>query len=355
MSNQAALPTEAIISLTNRCDARCTMCNIWQLDPEEDLKAEDYRRALPNTLRNVNLTGGEALLRPDILDITQAIHEAASQARIILATNGFRTEKALKTVTNLLKIVPKLGIAVSLDGSAESHDKMRGVPKAYDRAVETLRGLRKLGMQDIRIGFTATAENVHELIPIYQLAKSLDVEFTATVAQNSEIYYSTAENSTIDPEAIAREFTALIQQRLNSSSPKDWLRGYFDRGVIHFARTGLRMTGCDAASGFFYLAWSGNIYPCLTVPKSLGNIRNQSFTELWNSEQAVLIRQEASRCQKCWMVCTARSELKRNPLRVTNWLRRSTRKRNASGAVYDDPRVAVGAGRVDGVGARAEA
>ncbi|MEQ1486092.1 hypothetical protein [Methyloglobulus sp.] len=37
------------------------------------------------------------------------------------------------------------------------------------------------------------------------------------------------------------------------------------------------------------------------------------------------------------------------------YLRRSTWKRNASGAVYDDPRVAVGAGRVDGVGARAEA
>jgi hypothetical protein len=31
------------------------------------------------------------------------------------------------------------------------------------------------------------------------------------------------------------------------------------------------------------------------------------------------------------------------------------RKRNGSGAVYDDPRVAVGAGRFDEVGARAEA
>ena len=31
------------------------------------------------------------------------------------------------------------------------------------------------------------------------------------------------------------------------------------------------------------------------------------------------------------------------------------RKRNASGAVYDDPRVAVGAGRFDEVGAAAEA
>jgi hypothetical protein len=30
------------------------------------------------------------------------------------------------------------------------------------------------------------------------------------------------------------------------------------------------------------------------------------------------------------------------------------RKRNASGAVYDDPRVAVGAGRFDEVGAAAE-
>ena len=35
--------------------------------------------------------------------------------------------------------------------------------------------------------------------------------------------------------------------------------------------------------------------------------------------------------------------------------RRSTRKRNARGAVYDDPRIAVAAGRVDGVGAQAEA
>jgi hypothetical protein len=35
--------------------------------------------------------------------------------------------------------------------------------------------------------------------------------------------------------------------------------------------------------------------------------------------------------------------------------RRSTRKRNASGAVYDAPRIAVAAGRVDGVGGQAEA
>ncbi|MDP3184557.1 MAG: radical SAM protein [Nitrosomonas sp.] len=320
------LPTEAIISVTNRCDARCSMCNIWQLEPQEYLSAEDYHRNLPKTLRNVNLTGGEALLRPDIVEVTQAIYEASGQPRIILATNGFRTAKTVQTVKRILQLVPTLGIAVSLDGSEEQHDRMRGVPRAYARATETIRALQSLGLRDIRIGFTATKENVEHLVSTYEYAKSLNVEFTATVAQNSEIYYSTVENAAIDPEAIEREFGRLIEERLHSRSPKDWIRSYFDSGVIHFAKTGARMTGCDAAAGFFYLAPSGDIYPCLTVPSSLGNIRTQSFTDLWTSYRAALIRQEASRCQKCWMMCTSRTEIKRNPLRAARWLLREQGK-----------------------------
>ena len=48
-------------------------------------------------------------------------------------------------------------------------------------------------------------------------------------------------------------------------SPKNWLRAYFDEGVIHFATTGERLSACDAASGFFYLAPTGDVFPCLTL------------------------------------------------------------------------------------------
>ncbi len=88
------------------------MCNIWQLERQELLNAEDYRHRLPETLRNVNLTGGEALLRPDIVEIAQAIHERTGRPRIILATNGFRTDRTLETIQQIRRFVPSLGIAV---------------------------------------------------------------------------------------------------------------------------------------------------------------------------------------------------------------------------------------------------
>jgi MoaA/NifB/PqqE/SkfB family radical SAM enzyme len=330
---RAPVPTEAIISVTNRCDARCTMCNIWQLDRAELLSAEDYRRGLPATLRNVNLTGGEALLRPDIVEVAQAIHEAAGRPRIILATNGFRTERTIRTIERIRAFVPELGIAVSLDGDAPTHDRMRGVPDAHRRAVATLRALRQIGISDVRIGFTATAENLDQLLGVHALSRELGVEFAATVAQNSEVYYATDANGGIDPDEIARHFGALIAMRMRSASPKDWLRAYFDHGVIHFARTGARPTACDAASGFFFLAPTGDVYPCLTLPRVIGNIRTQAFDALWRGEHARRVREEVRHCTKCWMMCTARTELKRRPVSVASWVVRGRLKAVAAAAV----------------------
>ncbi len=316
------MPTEAIISVTNRCDARCSMCNIWRLERQEMLTAEDYRRALPATLRNVNLTGGEALLRPDIVEITHAIHEAGGRPRIVLATNGFRTESTLLTVARIRQHVPDLGLAVSIDGDAKTHDRMRGVPHAYRRAVETLRGLREQGIQDIRIGFTATADNIDQLGNVYELSRDLGVEFAATVAQNSEVYYATDVNTPLDPAAVARHFGALIDKRLASSSPKDWLRAYFDHGAIRFAQAGMRLGRCDAASSFFYLSPGGDVYPCLTLPRVLGNVRSTPFEQLWSDSRTQRVREEVAGCRKCWMMCTARTELKRHPVAVGWWLGR---------------------------------
>lgn len=317
----AALPTEAIISVTNRCDARCRMCNIWRLNPQEKMTAQDYTR-LPNTLRNVNLTGGEALLRKDIVEIAHAIFESAGRPKIILATNGFRGDKTIEIVEQIRRYVPALGIAISLDGSSATHDHMRGVKRAHARALETISALQSIGMTDIRIGYTATPDNIHELQDTYELAQDLGVQFTATIAQNSEIYYATQDNQPIDPDDVDTAFGGLVGHRLRSRSLKNWFRAYFDHGVMEFARSGKRPLGCHAATDFFFLAPQGDLYPCLTVPLAIGNLLSTPFEELWQSTAAQRIRGEVSRCQRCWMVCTARTEIKRNPATVLGWILR---------------------------------
>lgn len=316
-------PTEAIISVTNRCDARCTMCSIWQLPRDEFLGADDYRRCLPTTLRNVNVTGGEALLRPDIVEVVHAIHEGGGAPRIVLATNGFRPERTLATIEQIRRHVPRLAVAVSIDGDARTHDRMRGVPRAYARAVRTLEGLRDIGVDDVRIGFTATKDNLAQLGAVHDLANRLGVQFSATIAQNSDVYYATAANETLDPDLVREHFGDLIGSRLRSRSPKDWLRAYFDRGVIEFVRSGQRMTPCSAASDFFYLSPRGDVYPCLTLPRALGNVRVTPFASLWAGHVAATLREEVARCRECWMMCTARTELRRRPFKVAAWIAKS--------------------------------
>ncbi len=315
------LPQEAIISVTNRCDARCRMCNIWQLERDEHMTAEDYRK-LPPGLRNVNITGGEPLLRPDILEIVHAIHEAAGNPRIILATNGFRPEATLQQVQALRARVPRLGIAVSLDGLADTHDHMRGVRKAHERAVATLNGLRQQGITDLRIGFTATAENIRQLRQVHRLAEELGVEFAATVAHNSDIYYATQSVSIPDRDTVLENFGELVDSNLRSHSPKRWLRAYFEQGVIDYVKQGRRASPCTAASDFFFLSPRGDVYPCLVLPQKLGNLREQAFEAIWNEVQAMRARRDVSACQACWMVCSARTAMRREPLRIASWVAR---------------------------------
>lgn len=317
--SEPPLPSEAIISVTNRCDARCTMCNIWRLEPDEQLGPEDYAR-LPGSLRNVNITGGEPLLRRDIVEVVQAIFEAGDGPRIILATNGFRTARTLRTVEEILRHVPRLGVAVSLDGDASTHDRMRGVPRAHARAVETVHGLRELGIEDLRLGFTATPDNVSQLPAIHALAEGLGVELAATVAQNSEIYYTTDANAALPAPAVEAAFGELMDRRLRSATPKAWVRAYFEAGVVRFVKTGRRTGRCHAASDFFYLAPTGEVFPCLSMARAIGSLRSQSFEVLWASHRARRVRERVAGCGACWMVCTARTEIRRQPLKVLSWV-----------------------------------
>jgi hypothetical protein len=48
--------------------------------------------------------------------------------------------------------------------------------------------------------------------------------------------------------------------------------------------------------------------------------RNQSFHEIWYGDVTAQMRRKVARCRQCWMVCTARTQLKRQPLAVASWI-----------------------------------
>ena len=66
--NTSPQPFDAVIAVTYRCNARCQMCNIWQVKDHDDCKPEDYR-VIPTSLRHINVSGGEPFLRADLPEI----------------------------------------------------------------------------------------------------------------------------------------------------------------------------------------------------------------------------------------------------------------------------------------------
>jgi radical SAM protein with 4Fe4S-binding SPASM domain len=312
-------PTDAIIALTYRCDARCEMCNIWQLKPQEFLSVEDYAK-VPSTLKDINVSGGEAFMRDDVVDIVKVIHQKCESPRIVVSTNGFRTDHIVASMEELRKTIPDIGIGVSLDGIGETHNRIRGIKNAWERATATLRQLRERDFTNVRIGFTAMNENVHEMKQVYDYACKIGVEFTTAVAQNSEIYFSTQVNQDVADEQLYDALGYVMKGELMSYHPKRWMRAYFESGTLLFNKEKKRMLKCRAGIEFFYLAPEGIVYPCLTIPSPMGDLRSSDFETVWESEQADTVRHEIDGCEECWMICTARSGIKKNIPRALGWI-----------------------------------
>jgi MoaA/NifB/PqqE/SkfB family radical SAM enzyme len=302
---------DAVIAVTYQCNLRCQMCNIWKIIDHGFLPISDYAK-LPATLTDINITGGEPFLRPDIVKLTATIIKTCPQAKIIFSSNGYATDLIIEKVKAILTKTKNIGIAISLDGLGQAHDKIRGMAGAYDKAVATIKKLMELGLSryDLKIAFTLNDNNVDQLKKIYQLAKELGVDFTLAAVHNSEHYFSIQSNQLTKLEEIKNVLEWLINQELKRSQPKKWLRAYFAYGLWHFIKYHQRILPDYSGYEAFFMDPKGHIYPSDASNQVLGELQNIDTITIDNN-----ITEPAS-----WMVCTVRSAVKRHPLKVAGWI-----------------------------------
>lgn len=321
-------PREAIVAVNYRCNARCRMCGIWRVKEDGSLTAEDYRR-LPARLENVGITGGEPFLRRDIVDLVRVVHEATDRPQIVINSNGYLTGRIAAAFRAFRTFNPPVGIGISVDGIGKTHDMMRGTRHAFDKVLATIAALKQENVRNIRLSFTITNENVVELPQVYDLARRLGVQFASTIAHNSDHYYHTSANGGIDGPLLRQAYEVVNRKELSSRSVKSWFRAYYNAAVVRYNDEGTRLTACSAANDFFFLAPRGEVYPCVILPKALGNIMDTPFEDLWTGNVAASIRAEIAGCEKCWMMCSARTGLKKQPFAAAAWVAKAQFRRLA--------------------------
>lgn len=286
------------VIVTYRCNARCNMCARYlsPSKPEEELTLDTIRK-LPR-MYFTNITGGEPFLRADLPDIVRELYKKSD--RIVISTNGYFTDRIIA----LCREFPQVGIRISIEGLEDTNNAIRGLPDGFRRGVETLKKLKQMGMKDIGFGMTLQDGNADDLVPLFDLAEEMGLEF-ATAAVHNSFYFVRSDNRIENPDRVAENLEKLINRLLKTKSPKKWFRAYFNHGLINYIYGGKRLLPCDMGFDTFFIDPYGDVMPCNGSKEKLvlGNLNRQSWEVLWNSPQAETVRTRVRACDRnCWMI-----------------------------------------------------
>src|SRR5580704_11059162 len=139
-------PVHVVWELTLACNLRCQHCGsragVARRDELSTAECLDVIRQLADLgTREVSLIGGEAYLRRDWLVIVKAIADAGMHCGMQTGGRALTEEKIRQAVAAGLRT-----LGVSIDGPAWVHDRLRGVPGSYERALEAVRAAVRVGL-----------------------------------------------------------------------------------------------------------------------------------------------------------------------------------------------------------------
>ena len=289
------------VIVTYRCNARCNMCSRYKApsQPEEEISLETIRKLPP--MYFTNITGGEPFIRQDLEEIVEALRQVSD--RIVISTNGYFTDRIVK----LCKRFPDVGIRISIEGLEETNNAIRGLPDGFNRGYQTLLKLKEMGLKDIGFGMTVQDRNAKDLVPLYKLSDELGMEF-ATASLHNSFYFVEARNINHDRPMVAQCFEDLVNELLESKSPKKWFRAYFNHGLINYIYGQKRLLPCDMSFDTFFIDPYGDVMPCNGTKNKevMGNLNDSTWEEVWNSGQAEAVRAKVRACDReCWMIGSA--------------------------------------------------
>lgn len=277
--------------ITNMCNLRCSHCyqdnfsNTEELDLEGLITiSENIKDTLKkwNKMASINLTGGEPILKPGLLELLQYLDKNSMVSELGIITNGILlNEEMIRRFSS----IPKLRrIKVSLDGATQkTNDSIRG-DKSFNEVIKNLSSIIKRCDLEIILMFTVMRRNLKELPYFFELSKNLGVNGFII-----ERFIPLGRGSKIRGEVLTKEDWKSLIQMLSDifNIEQQDLLITFQAFQIMFNDEGFELLGAPCVIGRDGLCIMprGDVFPCRRFPISIGSLLENSLHEIWEGSE----------------------------------------------------------------------
>lgn len=326
----AAYPLTIYLSINSVCNLKCKMCDVGtqnqdanfyknlRLDGNRDQLSFDEFKNLIDQVKHfkpmIGITSTEPLLYRDLVRCIEYCNQ--NGMKMLITTGGFLLPKfAQDFVRTGLK-----RLFVSIDGPPEIHNQIRGVKDSFERSTDGIRLVSQFKKEagkyapKIFINYTISNHNYFCIEPFMESVSDLDIErinftmmnfVTQEVANHHNSLYGANYQATAnclgggtDPGAVDID---LLWKQLTAVKEKYGKKIAILPDVnrkeleVYFKEPAKALNGNRCMVSYFIaqIIANGDVIPytrCYNV--SLGNIRRQSFDEIWNGTKMRQFRKD---------------------------------------------------------------
>ena len=285
LSVELSAPYRCDLILTYKCQNNCSHCYAGGPHSTQEIPTDSWKGIIDRLsdwgVPTVVFTGGEPLLRDDITALVQHAEDSGLVTGVI--TNGrLLTESRAG-------ILARAGLdfaQITLESiSPEIHDKMVGVKGAW---AETVEGIKNAASSIYTTtNTTITRDNKDTVIETIRFIKSLGVKkfgLNALIRSGRGV-----SHEGLDPAELKAILNEVIKVSADEDFPFIWYTPtcYKELNPVALA---LGVKTCSAASTVMAIEPDGNVMPCQSYYKSIGNALKQDFPNIWQHPLAQALR-----------------------------------------------------------------
>ncbi|MCK4302914.1 MAG: radical SAM protein [Candidatus Eisenbacteria sp.] len=315
-------PDKVTIRLTQRCNARCLMCDFWKTKTREEDEIPIPRwieviEELHNWIGTffLSLTGGEIFLKKGAYDLLRRVVELDLSPTIL--SNGLSLS-AEKHLNGLLESGVQ-SINFSIDGvDPEIHDKFRGVPGIHSAATRAVREIKRRKPEMIvTLVCIIMRETIGQLVDYVKWAEDMGVDRvlfqpimpTFGKSKSGHYWYRTDDRFVKDQDQVRQVMAELIALRDNGSIIANGadefgkFQAYFaDPNIVQIHRT-----RCMLGQTNLNIDEFGKMDMCYMFDTKIGNVNDGPISKTWTSALARQKRKEIKQCRRPCMAACYRS------------------------------------------------